>query len=300
MKITLPKQQSSPNSAFSKLRVSDIMSRQVISLPHYQTIDSAIRTLIKYKIDALLVLDGNGYPTGVITKTEIMGAYYATMPLKTKLADLMGSPVIYCRPEDSLELALVTMQRAIIHRIYVIDESARAIASLSYPDIVGALYRHCCTCDFGLGKKIQANLDYRLRYYISDVMTKPVSTARVDDSISDLIEKIAAFNVGALLIIDSTDYPAGVISKTDLALAYRREISLDSNTSLIMNSPVQLCEENEPLEVGIHQMVFCEISRIFIFSGKKHNITGVLTLSDAARIRSGSCQACSSTRLLVT
>ncbi len=300
MKIPLPKQLNSKNSAFSKLRVSDIMRRQVISLPQHQTIDSAIRTLIKYKIDAILVLDVEGYPTGVITKTEIMGAYYATMPVMTKLEDLMGSPVISCSPEDSLESALVTMQKAIIHRIYVIDESNRAIASLSYPDIVGALYRYCCTCDFGLGKKIQENLDYRLRYYIRDVMTKPVGTARVDDSISDLIEKIASFNVGALLIIDSTDYPVGVISKTDLTLAYIREISLYSNTSLIMNSPVQLCEENEPLETGIHQMVFCEISRIFVFSGQKNNITGVLTLSDAARIRSGSCQACSSTRLIVT
>lgn len=299
MKIKLPQHVADRNPAFSKLLVSDIMRRQVVTLPLHENLDTAIRTLIKYKLDALLVLDGDGYPAGVITKTEIMGAYYAAMQPSTKLEDVMGFPVIHCSLGDSLESALITMQESVIHRVYVIDEKNRAIGTLAYPDIVGALYRYCCTCEFGLRNKNPEYDNLHTRYLIRDIMTKPVGTARVDDSMIEVIEKIDAFKIGALLIVDSTNSPAGVISKTDLAFAYRRDISLDSKASSIMHFPVQLCEENEPLETGIRQMVFSEINRIFAFSNSKENITGVLTLSDAARIRSGSCQACTSTRILV-
>jgi Mg2+/Co2+ transporter CorB len=66
-----------------------------------------------------------------------------------------------------------------------------------------------------------------------------------------------------------------------------------------MSSAVRSCEENELLESAIHKMIFTDIHRIFIYKDNPQNIVGVLSLSDAARVRSGSCHACISSRIKV-
>jgi len=299
MGIRLASQLQEKNTLFSKLLVEDSMRRQVITLPMDQIISSAIRTIIKFKVDAVLVTDGEGLPAGIITKTEIMGTYYADLPLEIPLSDIMASPVITCSPKDTLESALVTMQQAAIHRIYVTNEGGKAIGTLSYPDIVGHLYRFCCDCDYGMRKRSESSDHEKLRYSIKDVMTPTVTTALDTDSITEVIEKLSSFQLGALLIIDESGKHAGVISKTDLALAYCRNVPLDANAHAIMNGPVKLCADNQPLEEGIRQMVFSEISRLFVHGSDHEVCTGVLSLSDAARTRSGSCQACSSARIKV-
>ena len=299
MAITLPKNKERRNPLFSKLSVGNTMRHRVISLPKSQNIAAAIRTFVKYKVDAVLIEDDHQLPAGVITRTEITGAYYATIPLETPLSDIMGSPVIHCSPNDTLESALMTMQNAAIHRLFVTDDSGKAIGTLSYPDIVGTLYKFCCDCEYSLRKKMTAESEAKLRYSIKEVMRQEVITASQDETISDVIEKIFSYNLGALLIVDAFNKPAGVISKTDLTLAYGRNIDITKSAETIMQNPVSHCHCDLSLEEGIRKMVFAEISRLFVYSKNEDEITGVLSLSDAARIRSGSCQACSSSRIKV-
>jgi len=46
-------------------------------------------------------------------------------------------------------------------------------------------------------------------------------------------------------------------------------------------------------------MVMADIHRLFVHEDEPSNIVGVLSLSDAARVRSGSCYACVSSRIKV-
>ena len=299
MRITLPEKKSKQNPLFSKLSVGETMRHQIISLGKSQTIAAAIRTFIKNKVDGVLVEDNSGLPAGVVTKTEITGAYYAGLPLDMQLEDIIAVPVIHCSSDDTLESALVTMQQAEIHRIFITDQTGKAIGTLSYPDIVGTLYKFCCDCEYSLRKKIATHEETRLRYSIKEVMHQEVISAFQQDTIVEVIEKISSYRLGALLITNSTQKPIGVISKTDLTLAYGRGIGSDNSAETIMHGPVKLCHCDLPLEEGIRQMVFAEISRLFVYSENENTVTGVLSLSDAARIRSGSCQACSSSRIKV-
>ena len=57
--------------------------------------------------------------------------------------------------------------------------------------------------------------------------------------------------------------------------------------------------EDEFLEDAIQKMIFTDVHRLFVYKDDPQNITGVLSLSDAARIRSGSCHACLSSRIRV-
>lgn len=299
MDITHPSDNIGKVLLFSRLTVAETMRKRVISLTAQQSIGTAIRTFVKYKIDCVLICNNENMPAGVVSRTEIMGAYYAGMPIDTPLSDIMAAPVIQCLQKETLESALITMQQARIHHLYVTEDAGRAVGTLSYPDIVGTLYKHCCNCDHGLQKKSQSADETRLRFTVKEAMTASVTAANLEETIEEVIEKLSSFHLGALLVVDDSLKPAGVISKADLALAYSRSVSLSCKARTIMNSPAQLCHEDTPLEAGIRLMVLKEISRLFIYAESEETVRGVLSLSDAARMRSGSCQACSTTRIRV-
>ena len=275
------------------------MRYHVLSLVTARSIATGIQTLIKHKSGSLLIEDDSGFPAGVITKTEIMGAYYAGLPLSTELGDVMGTPVLHCAPDDTLESALVTMQQHAIHRLYVVDSTSKAVGILSYPDIVGTLYKYCCGCKFGQRKKRAANSTDIVRYTVRDVMTKSIESVQENTSIQEVIEHLSSFKLGALMVEAPDGSPLGVISKSDIALAYRRKFPLHDTAAKIYNKPIISCSEATPLEEAIRKMIFSEVSRLFIYAESPKEMSGVLSLSDTARIRSGSCQACSSSRIEV-
>jgi CBS domain-containing protein len=299
MEITLPQNSGKGAAIFSRLKVKDTMRCYVLSLRTTESIATAIQTLIKHKSDSLLIQDDDGFPSGVVTKTEVMGAYYAGLPLTTQLGDIMGAPVIHCAPEDTLESALVTMQQNAIHRVYVVDSTLKAVGVLSYPDIVGTLYRYCCNCEFGLRRKRPADATDMVRYTVKDVMTKSIVSVQEDTSIQEVIEQLSSFKLGALMIKSPAGNPLGVVSKSDIAIAYKRQLPLHDTAARIYNKPIVSCSEATTLEEAIKRMIFSEVSRVFIYAESPKEMSGVLSLSDTARLRSGSCQACSSSRIEV-
>ena len=285
-----------------KLSVEEAMSSQVISLSQKAAIDQCINYMIKYKVNALLMKDGEDKPSGVVSKTDIMGAYYAALPIDSPLEHIMSAPPLYCRADDSLDAALIQMQSNSIYRLYVLAPDTGIVAGvLAYTDMVGLLYRFCHTCEYShLGKKKENRpKEAILRYRVRDVMTKPVKSFSQNESLIDVIEGLSAFRFGAVLITNDHNEPAGVISKSDLALAYKHGIPTDTTADTIMSSPVHACEEKEYLEFAIQKMIFSEVHRLFVYREDPKNIVGVLSLSDAARLRSGSCQACASSRIKI-
>jgi CBS domain-containing protein len=80
-------------------------------------------------------------------------------------------------------------------------------------------------------------------------------------------------------------------------MAYRHGVSMDTPSKEIMSRPVHVCDQEADLASAIQHMIYSDIHRIFVFKGDSRNIVGTLSLSDAARVRSGSCRACVSSRI---
>lgn len=285
-----------------KLSVEEAMRRQVIGLSQKAAIDRSINYMIKYKVNALLTRDREDKPSGVVSKTDIMSAYYAALPIDSPLELIMNAPPLFCRTDDSLDTALNRMRSNSIYRIYVLaPDIGNVVGVLAYPDIVGLLYRYCHVCEYShLARKktIQTEAPV-VRYRVKDVMTQPVKSFSQTASLIQVMEGLSAFRFGAVLITNSQNEPAGVISKSDLALAYKHGIPAETTAGTIMSSPVYACEANEYLELAIQKMIFSEVHRLFVYRKNPRYIIGVLSLSDAARLRSGSCHACVSSRIKI-
>ncbi len=66
-----------------------------------------------------------------------------------------------------------------------------------------------------------------------------------------------------------------------------------------MSTPVALCYEKDPVERAIKLMILKDLHRLFVILEKYQPVSGVMSLTDAAALRSGSCHACISSRIRV-
>jgi CBS domain-containing protein len=293
----MPSQAS--KDTLSRFRVAQAMRRQVIQRPERASIASAVNALIKYKVSAALVTDSQGKPAGVVSKTDIMGAYYAGVPVDAPLEQIMNGPPLFCQPETSLSRALEIMRAKAVYRLFVReDENGPVEGLLAYPDIVGLLYRVCRNCEISLHRRrAPPAIAGGARYRVREVMTPDVRALDEEAPLYTVMETLSAYRFGALLVIDGAGMPRGVVSKTDLALAYRRGTPPDVPAREVMTPSVCSCPAQAPLEDAIRRMIFSDVHRLFVHDQDPERIVGVLSLSDAARVRSGSCHACVSSRI---
>jgi signal-transduction protein with cAMP-binding, CBS, and nucleotidyltransferase domain len=284
------------------LTVAEAMRRQVVAVATEAPLEKAIRFTIKYKVNAILVTDAHQHALGVVTKTDLMGAYYAELPLETSVEAIMVGPPLFCRQEDSLDDALDIMRAQRIHRLYVNDEDPwRAVGVLAYPDIVGLLYRFCRRCDRSILKQKadQTEGDLAGHLTVREVMTPGVESISEDASLQDVMAGLAANRLVAVLIRGADGHPVGVVSKTDLIAAYLHGLPHETSAREVMNAPVRTCQPEDFLALAIQEMIFWDIHRLFIAKEQPQEIVGVISLSDAARFRSGTCRACLVSRISV-
>jgi len=289
----------SRQNVMKDLTVKEAMRRLIINLAAEATLEQTIRYAIKYKVNAILITGPHQEAVGVVTKTDLMGAYYAGLPLDTPAAAIMVGPPRFCHLDDSLDVALDHMRTHKIHRLYVREASApQAVGVLAYPDIVGLLYRYCHQCEKNL-RRNTGDAEHLLadRVLLREVMTPGVFALGANASLLQVMEGLAAHKFGALLITGEDGAPAGVISKTDLIVAYKHHTPTAAPAKTVMTRGVQACNDDDILVNALRRMIFADVSRLFVYRESPRHIVGVFSLSDATRFRSGTCRACVSSRI---
>jgi predicted transcriptional regulator len=289
---------SHEKNTLSGVSVKDAMRRHVNALPQSTSIDHCINTLIKYKVSGLLALDDSGKPSGVLSKTDIMGAYYADLPIESPIELIMATPPLICTMEQPLETALEQMRENTVYRLYVVDSQNHIAGTLAYPDIVGLLYKSCYMCEYShFRKKYRDISDTVKRLTVQEVIFGEVKSVNMSDNLFNVLEELSTYRLGAILVVDDENLPVGVVSKTDLIFAYKHRIDKLQPASSIMTSPVQTCYGDDLLEDAVKKMIFSDIHRLFVINRLNDTMDGVFSLTDAARCRSGSCHACISSRI---
>ncbi|MEN6438415.1 MAG: CBS domain-containing protein [Syntrophobacter sp.] len=289
-----------PRRMLSELTVREAMRRITASIPAESSLEHAIRCTIKHKINAVLATDENLEPVGVVSRTDLMGAYYAGLSIQSPARLIMSAPPTYCSADDTLDQALNIMREKRMHRLYVPgDSSALGTGVLSYPDIVGLLYRFCHKCERNVQKQRGPGAADSDLLRVKEVMTMRVRMHDENNTLMQVMEDLSSHRFGALLITGKSGVPAGVISKTDLVLAFKHGVPAHACAREVMRTPVRACSQDEELVLAIREMIFSDIQRIFVFRENRENIVGVLSLSDAAQARSGSCRACMPSRIEV-
>ena len=279
------------------------MRRRIVKLPAEASLESALRKIIKFRVNAVLVVhDENGVPAGVISTTDIMGAYYAALPTGIRVQDIMSRPVLICSQDDTLEAALTKMTEARITRLYVTGGDGEITGLLTYPDVVGLLYRHCHYCRKSLFKGAYISGETTkaiLRFSVGDIMDADVLKLPNSATVEQVLEQLSICRRNELLLCTEEGAAEGVVTVSDLVLAFMHGKKSHEPARGIMSSPVRACKADEMLEKAIQTMIFSDVGRLYVYREDKTAIVGLLTLADTVKARSGSCKACTVSRISV-
>ncbi|MEF8822520.1 MAG: CBS domain-containing protein [Desulfohalobiaceae bacterium] len=283
---------ASNGNVLSSVTVAEAMRRQVVRCDPEESIARCIARMVKYKTGAVLVEEEGGACLGVVSKTDVAGMYYVGVELDTRLGDIAGGEPLCCHPGDMLETALATMLDRGIRRVYVHD-GERITGVVGYADIVGAMYHFCIQCRRNLYSSGKLRPEAEGWLTAQDVMHPYVMGCSASDVLQHALETLLEGRIGALAVFDdSGQKPVGVLSMSDAVVAYRHGVDQGISVERVMSAPVLTCEKSDSLTATLRTIIYADVQRIFVYDTRLDNLAGVLSLTDAARVRSGACKAC--------
>jgi len=118
------------------LKVGDVMTRGVICIHLNDTVQKVAEIMKKNNISSVIVLEkGNG--VGIVTERDIICKIVAESkdPRKTKISEVMTSPLITVKPDLDIDEAAKIMRDKDIRRL-VVTQKNKIIGLLSEFDIV--------------------------------------------------------------------------------------------------------------------------------------------------------------------
>ncbi|MEM3783549.1 MAG: CBS domain-containing protein [Candidatus Bathyarchaeia archaeon] len=117
------------------LKVEDVMVREVITIDENSTVREAADVMNKFEIGCLIAVR-KGKAVGIITERDLLKRVVAEAKdvNKTKVKDVMSSPLVVVEPSMDLEEAVKLMFQMKIKKLPVVDEK-RLVGLVSLTDI---------------------------------------------------------------------------------------------------------------------------------------------------------------------
>jgi CBS domain-containing protein len=117
------------------LKVDDVMIREVITIDENLTVKEAAEVMNKFEIGCLIAVR-KGKAVGIITERDLLKRVVAEAKdaNKTKVKDVMSSPLVVVEPNTDLEEAIRLMFQMKIKKLPVVD-GKRLVGLVSLTDI---------------------------------------------------------------------------------------------------------------------------------------------------------------------
>ncbi len=114
------------------IRVGDVMVRNIPIADPDQSVHEAAKIMKQEKVSALIVVSENDNPMGIITERDFVHKIVAENKdiLKTKVRDIMSTPLVSVTPETTLEEASVILKTHRIKRLPVINKKTKRLVGI--------------------------------------------------------------------------------------------------------------------------------------------------------------------------
>jgi CBS domain-containing protein len=126
-----------------KLKVKDVMNREVITVTPKEDVVFAFEKLMKHKISSLPILDGDKL-VGIVTATDLgHNLILDKYELGTTVEEVMVEQVVHVSPDDDLTTAVRKMHEygsddGIINQLVVLDNH-KLVGIVSDGDIIRSI-----------------------------------------------------------------------------------------------------------------------------------------------------------------
>jgi CBS domain-containing protein len=211
-------------------RVSEVMTRKVITLTDTMPVAEAWEIMLKNLLKALPVLDSQGGLVGMLTDQDLLDRAGLEQRLSVverldenllqseltslqssplKVADVMTSPAITVLESDSLGVATACMSEHRIKRLPVLNWSGKLVGVVSRVDILNQV-----VSEEAIKRAAQAPAG--AAQIVGDIMLSEVPAIHEDANLEKLVARFLEAGTRRLIVIDDAGRPLGLISDADV------------------------------------------------------------------------------------
>lgn len=117
---------------------------------------------------------------------------------------------------------------------------------------------------------------------IHEIMSRDVTTARLDETIQDVARKMREIDAGAIPICEG-ERLHGIVTDRDIVLRVVTEArSFDTPASEVMSPDIEFCYETDDIAVAADKMAELQIRRLAVVDSHKR-LVGIVSLGDIAQ-----------------
>jgi len=234
--------------------VRGLMHKGLISCPTDASLGQVARILAQHHIHALVVVDSNDNPIGLISDFDLLAGEWLSVDNESLAAmkkltagELMTAPLNTIDADVSIKEAARIMLEKQVHRL-VVTENDSTVGIISISDFVAHL---------AMDGKPDRNT-------VGDVMSDAFLVCRDKTSIISAARTITQAGWRSVVVVDSRGKPLGVVTGIDL-LQYAGE-TVDENltVSAVMNRNLATIDMNASLQQAANLMVQKHLHRIIV------------------------------------
>lgn len=189
-----------------KQLVRDLMHPGLFTCHSEATLGHVASLLTKYHVHALVVVDHENHPKGIISDYDLLAGEWlsaepqglATMRHLTA-GELMSSPIESVEADTTLKIAAHVLIEKDVQRLLVTDKGT-PVGVISTSDFVSSLARE----------------EKPLRETVADVMSDAILVCRDETPLTSAARTMTQAGWRSVLVVDAKGKPAGVVSGKDL------------------------------------------------------------------------------------
>ncbi|RPJ22831.1 MAG: CBS domain-containing protein, partial [Chloroflexi bacterium] len=209
--------------------VSDVMTREVVTLMDTMTVAEAWDIMLKNLLKALPVLNDRGEVVGMLTDEDLLdragleqrlsvaerldeqtlNAEFTTLQSSSlKIRDVMTSPAVTATGNEALSVAATRMAEQRIKRLPVLDEHGKLIGVLSRVDVLMQVISE-------EAKRRAAKAPDGAARTLREIMLAEIPTIHADTRLAEVVSRFLEFGTRRLIVNDDEGSPLGLASDDD-------------------------------------------------------------------------------------
>lgn len=121
------------------------------------------------------------------------------------------------------------------------------------------------------------------KYMVRDVMKRGIHEVSLNDSVSDIVKKMAEYNISSVVVSDNQVF-WGIITNTTILKHYHENLN-NLKAEDIMTSKLITISPEAPLEKAVEVMTNNNIHHLYVLSElNEDKIIGVLSSKDVIKL----------------
>jgi CBS domain-containing protein len=217
--------------------VREVMTRDVVSVSPDTPVADVMDLLIGGAFKSVPVVDANRQLLGLVSGTDLIERGRAAQhlsvaerlgadDLRAELArirssgltaqEVMTTPAVSIGGDTSLAHATTLMVESGRHRLPVVDAAHRLVGFLSRVDVL----RTVASADLPHHQHI---VPAGAAATVADLMDRDVPTVPADATLADIVDRMVAYDLRRVIVVDDDGVVAGIINDGDLVARVRPE-----------------------------------------------------------------------------